>query len=289
PTRKVATRDIGSHIFNILRGDTPETYTARVTFTKNLTIKTLISSYLSTMGSTTPKSEPLPYWQVNVPPAERETECPLFLQNLKAKDTVIISTPDSSYRTLTWAEVREIIANNALDVFQRIPSDLRRYFAYSYFLKQKYGSVMNFVVRERLGWREPIVAEGKPFQSEGDVKILWNDWPYGIDSKIVHLVVWTKFELEDNPMTDDLTDEARSELEEFVQKNFGDIVGRENASQVVIWFKNWRVLKSIHSVEHFHIMLYDPDPEFIKIITNGDTPLNQRLRKDWRHPQNANE
>ncbi|CAL3962215.1 unnamed protein product [Diplocarpon coronariae] len=226
------------------------------------------------MGSTTPKSEPLPYWQVNVPPAERETECPLFLQNLKAKDTVIISTPDSSYRTLTWAE--------------RIPSDLRRYFAYSYFLKQKYGSVMNFVVRERLGWREPIVAEGKPFQSEGDVKILWNDWPYGIDSKIVHLVVWTKFELEDNPMTNDLTDEARSELEEFVQKNFGDIVGRENASQV-IWFKNWRVLKSIHSVEHFHIMLYDPDPEFIKIITNRDTPLNQRLRKDWRHPQNANE
>ncbi|PBP22640.1 hypothetical protein BUE80_DR006564 [Diplocarpon rosae] len=229
------------------------------------------------MGSTTPKAELLPYWQVNVPPAERESECPLYLQNLKAKDIFIISTPDSSYRTLTWAEVRAIIASNALHVFQRIPSDLRRYFAYNYFLKQKYGSVMNFVTRERLGWRDPIVAEGKPFQSEGDVKILWNDWPYGIDSKIVHLVVWTKFELEDDPETDDLTVQARGELEDFVRKNFGDVVGNENASHMVIWFKNWKALKSIHSVEHFHIMLYDPDPAFVKRITDGDLPPGRKL------------
>lgn len=29
-----------------------------------------------------------------------------------------------------------------------------------------------------------------------DVKIIYNDWPYGIDKSIVHLCVWTKFPLD---------------------------------------------------------------------------------------------
>lgn len=102
-----------------------------------------------------------------------------------------------------------------------------------------------------------------------DIKILYNDWPYGVDTKIVHLVVWTKFDLEDDPATDDLTPEARRQIDEYVQRTFCNKVAKEN----VIWFKNWRSLKSVHAVEHFHVMLYDPDPVFIKFITNGDAPM----------------
>lgn len=40
----------------------------------------------------------------------------------------------------------------------------------------------------------------------------------------------------------------------------------------VMWFKNWAALKSIHAVEHFHVMLFDPDPDFIRQVTNGDIP-----------------
>ncbi|KAH6709379.1 hypothetical protein BKA61DRAFT_614125 [Leptodontidium sp. MPI-SDFR-AT-0119] len=225
------------------------------------------------MGSLNPSPSTLPYWQINVHPPQREATCPAYLQNLKPKELAIISTPDNEYRTLSWSEVRHVIAINALDAFQRIPSDLRRYLAYNHYLKQKHGSVMNFILRERLSWTEPIVSDGKHFEKESDVKILWNDWPYGIDAKIVHLVVWTKFDLEDDPATDDLTDESRGEIERFVKGTFGDAVGEEN----VIWFKNWRSLKSVNTVEHFHVMLYDPDPEFIKRITNGDVPLSQKV------------
>jgi hypothetical protein len=55
---------------------------------------------------------------------------------------------------------------------------------------------------------------------QDDVKILFNDWPYGIDEKIVHLVVWTKFELEEDPATGDLTDETRTVMEDYVQRTF---------------------------------------------------------------------
>jgi hypothetical protein len=173
-------------------------------------------------------NESLPFWQVNVPEALRSLTCPEFLSNLSAKDRGIISTPDSQYHVLTWPEARRRIALNRLDLFQRVPSELRRYLAYNWKLKQDYGSVMEFVLSQRLGWTVPIQAQGKPFQHPGDLKILWNDWPYGIDPKIVHLVVWTKFDLEDDPATDDLTVQARKEIDDFVHETFCKRVGEEN-------------------------------------------------------------
>ena len=45
----------------------------------------------------------------------------------------------------------------------------------------------------------------------------------------------------------------------------------------VIWFKNWAKLKSIHAMEHFHVMMKDPDMEFIKEITKGDKPVSAQF------------
>jgi hypothetical protein len=176
------------------------------------------------MGST------IPYWQVNVPASQREEQCPEYIASLKDKDIGILSTPDNEYHVLTWPEVQKIISDNRIDFFQRVPSDLRRYLEYNFMLKKQYGSVMNFVLSKRLQWTEPITAAGKPFEKNEDLKILWNDWPYGIDKKIVHLVVWTKFELEDDEETGDLTERARGEIEGYVDRTFGEKVGRENVS-----------------------------------------------------------
>ncbi|RYO91293.1 hypothetical protein DL766_002036 [Monosporascus sp. MC13-8B] len=215
----------------------------------------------------------VPYWQVNVPDEERTNECPEFLRNLSVKDVGIISTPDSQYRAATWEEVQKLVQDNRLDLFQRVPSELRRYLAYTWRLRQEYGSVMNFVLTQRLQWEMPVVPKGKPFEFEEDIKILRNDWPYGIDKRIVHLVIWTKFDLEDNPITTDLTDKARGEIEAWVQQKFESIMPREQ----FIWFKNWKSLKSVQAVEHFHVMIFNPDPAFIEEITKGDIPLCQKF------------
>ncbi|RYP76185.1 hypothetical protein DL771_002009 [Monosporascus sp. 5C6A] len=215
----------------------------------------------------------VPYWQVNVPDEERTDECPGFLRNLSVKDIGIISTPDSEYRASTWEEVQKLVRDNRLDLFQRVPSELRRYLAYTWKLRQEYGSVMNFVLTQRLQWEMPVVPKGKPFEFEEDIKILRNDWPYGIDKRIVHLVVWTKFDLEEDPITADLTDKAREEIEAWVQQKFGSRMPREQ----FIWFKNWKSLKSVRAVEHFHVMIFNPNPAFIEEITKGDIPLCQKF------------
>ena len=65
-----------------------------------------------------------------------------------------------------------------------------------------------------------------------DIKIIYNDWPYGIDKSIVHLCVWTKFPLdvdEEDP-NGDLTPEMRAKIDGYVQRTFGSRVPAENVS-----------------------------------------------------------
>ncbi len=66
----------------------------------------------------------------------------------------------------------------------------------------------------------------------GDVKILYNDWPYGIDPNIVHLCVWAKFELEDDPKTGELMPTMRTQIDEYVDKTFKSRVSGENVREV---------------------------------------------------------
>lgn len=212
--------------------------------------------------------EELPFWLVNVPRDQWPAECPDFLRDVGEKDRMIIGTPDSDYKRLSWQEAQEIIRLNRVDLFRRVPSDLRKYRQYTHKLIKEHGSILNFIVKERLYWPD-LKQRGAPFEYPEDIKILYNDWPYGVDDKIVHLVIWTKFDLEEDPATSDLTIEARKEIDDFVNETFRSRVEPEN----VIWFKNWASLKSVHAVEHFHVMLYDPDMTFVEEITNGDVPM----------------
>jgi len=184
----------------------------------------------------------------------------------------VLSTPDKDYHYLSWDEVQEIIKTNRLDAFQRVPSQLRRYREYTYKLKQEYGSVLRFVVNERLRWTN-LDPRGAPFEFEEDYKILYNDWPYGIDKDIVHLVVWVKFVLEDDPDKDELTASTRKQMDQFVDRTFRRRVGSDR----VVWFRNWKSIKSVHAVEHFHIMLYQADLGFIDEITAGDRPFVETI------------
>lgn len=62
----------------------------------------------------------------------------------------------------------------------------------------------------------------------GDIKILYNDWPYGIDERIVHLVVWTKFDLNDDGQTDELSPQMRDRIDNYVSRTFRQKVPAED-------------------------------------------------------------
>ncbi len=161
-------------------------------------------------------------------------------------------------------------AQNNLGSFRRVPSDLRRYLKFKSDIQDRYGSMLNYVRQKRLCWPSVTPSGDPPFCNPSDYKILRNDWPYGIDVDIIHLVVWTKFLLEADPVTDDITPSARAAIKSFVVKFFCDIESGGLDRSRVIWFKNWTSLKSVNGIEHFHVMLYKAEEDFVNQITQGD-------------------
>jgi len=94
-----------------------------------------------------------------------------------------------------------------------------------------------------------------PFADPDDFKILRNDWPYGLESDITHLVVWMKNRIATDSVTGDLTPESRSMIEEFVRKTFVNRHDSNDAASSVMWFKNWTALQSIRGIDHVHVLV----------------------------------
>lgn len=57
---------------------------------------------------------------------------------------------------------------NRLEQFKRVPSELRRYRKYIADVKASHGSVMEFILRERLGWNGVVPSNKAAFASSGE-------------------------------------------------------------------------------------------------------------------------
>jgi hypothetical protein len=75
------------------------------------------------------------------------------------------------YAATGFADKLAFAGTNRIDRFQRVPSELRKYLEYMAQIKAEYGSVMRFVVKERLGWGdgslEDLRPRGGPFEYAG--------------------------------------------------------------------------------------------------------------------------
>ncbi|EEH35829.1 hypothetical protein PAAG_00152 [Paracoccidioides lutzii Pb01] len=192
--------------------------------------------------------------------------------NLTDVDRKVLLQTDDEFVFHDWADLRNIIATNNLEVFRRKPSDLLRYIAWTSDIKAQYGSITNYICKERLHWpldpskdptsqcRNPI-----PFADPSDFKILRNDWPYGFTPDITHLVVWLKNSIPVNAENGDLTSESRALIDRFIRQSFVARLEKlfPDAEDRVMWFKNWTALQSVRSVEHVHVLVRDVPDEII--------------------------
>ena len=72
---------------------------------------------------------------------------------------------------------------------------------------------------------------------------------------ITHLVIWIKNKIPTERESGDLTLEARQVIENFIQKTFVEQIGASNATDHVLWFKNWSSLQSIPGIDHVHVLV----------------------------------
>ncbi|KAI5289914.1 hypothetical protein KEM54_002910 [Ascosphaera aggregata] len=203
---------------------------------------------------------------------------PLNLE-LSDEDRRRFQERDEDFVYMTWDNLKATIASNNLAALRRIPSELRRYRVWSANIKLKYGSVANYVVRERLHW-PPVddmntqAVNPIPFADERDYRILRNDWPYGFVKGISHMCVWLKNSNIELKEDGDMTDDSRKLIEDFVQKKFIKRLESifDDAPDRVLWFKNWAALQSVKALQHIHVLVRDVPEEIITEWT-GETHL----------------
>lgn len=219
-----------------------------------------------------PDEHQLPYWLLNVPKSDWPKSCPDYLQDISPRNRAILSVDNDKFVKATWEQVKEIVHLGDINQFRRAPLDLRKYLKYTAKLKAAYSSISNFIITERLRWTT-LEPRAGPFEHPEDYKILYNDWPYALDPQITHLVCWVKFELAEDPTTNRSTPEAEKQMDDFVTRTFGNHLPEGS----VVWFKNYKALKSVHDLEHFHIMLHGASESFLRAVTGGDVPMVEKV------------
>ncbi|KAJ4403400.1 hypothetical protein N0V85_005105 [Neurospora sp. IMI 360204] len=157
--------------------------------------------------------------------------------------------------------------NNDLSVLKRKPSDLRRYMKWTAETKASYGSMTNYLLAHRLPktWGEPpfTPVSDVPFAEPSDYCVLLNDWPYGFEPGITHMVVWTRTAIATDDDRGDMTPESRKIVDDFAKRYFVDRLGPGDEDKV-LYFKNWVALQSVRALEHIHVLVKDVDPALIK-------------------------
>lgn len=121
-------------------------------------------------------------------------------------------------------------------------------------------------------WGRPpfTPASTVPFGDPSDYHVLLNDWPYGLEPDITHIVVWLRTLIPTDPDTGDMTTESRETIGRFVKQYFADTLGPGGEDRVV-WFKNWVALQSVRSLEHIHVLVHNVDDDTLERWT-GERP-----------------
>ena len=167
---------------------------------------------------------------------------------------------------------------------------MRRYIKWCVATKKEYGSIMAYVMQKRLKWKptsRSTAGTGPlfdyqspvPFRYANDYKILPNDWPYGLDKGIVHLIVWLKNRLDIEPPRGDMTLEARAQVEAFVRERFIEPIAElHGGPDRVIWFKNWVSLQSVPGIDHVHVLVRDVSQSTIdQCWTKGERSIQEQV------------
>jgi Protein of unknown function (DUF3605) len=138
--------------------------------------------------------------------------------------------------------------------------------------KAEYGSITQFLLINRLPkiWGTPPFTPISlvPFEDPSDYRVRLNDWPYGLQPDITHIVVWSRTIIPTDPETGDMTPSSRAIVQSFVQRYFTNSLG-PGGDHKVMWFKNWVALQSVRTLEHIHVMVHRVGPEILEEWTRG--------------------
>ncbi|KAJ5736427.1 uncharacterized protein N7483_001552 [Penicillium malachiteum] len=216
------------------------------------------------------------------------TQSPPF--ELSETDRAVLRAPQEDFPLHTWEEMKAIIgehysfeyieqtdhsAGRDMSLLRRTPLDLFNYIRWTLEAQRQDGSVLEFIIKNRLPWEPECHESGTvfpysnptPFTDPSDFCIRRNDWPYAMEEGMVHLVAWSKTPI----ATDDHGDPSPASckaIADFIERMFSEHVKRgKYAGDNLQWFRNRTKWQSVRSLDHIHLVLRDVNETFVTRIT----------------------
>jgi Protein of unknown function (DUF3605) len=147
---------------------------------------------------------------------------------------------------------------------RRTPTDMRNYLTWYHRTTETHRSVAEYVRKEKLKWDLPIEpASTMPFEDARDVKIIRNDWPYGLTPDITHMVVWSRARIPVTAEDGSPTEESTRLIERFIDRAFMRDIGA-GADDKLLWFKQKSKFQSVGALEHIHVLVRGVDELLIE-------------------------
>lgn len=150
---------------------------------------------------------------------------------------------------MEWDEAVSAIKNHHLEKLRRTPEQTTKYTEHKNLLSAKGISVADHMRLDRLQWPDMTPTNEEFLADPADIKVLYNDHPYGFVDGIEHVCVWTRARCPCDAHHVP-TEAAQQRIEDFLSQRF-KTVPRED----IIWFKNTAVLQSVPTMEHFHVLI----------------------------------
>ncbi|KAJ2080500.1 hypothetical protein H4R24_003020 [Coemansia sp. RSA 988] len=141
-------------------------------------------------------------------------------------------------RQFTWAEVKQVVAANRLELLGRVTPKEIAYREDMRQIREEYGSVVNYIRKVKL-------AEFIADDLEEHLMIL-NDYPYALPEDTTHYIMWSK-----KPLTPGIVPDPV--VREIIVARLDELYGRGNYEWV--WFVNPLHLQSIPEVVHGHLIV----------------------------------
>jgi hypothetical protein len=167
---------------------------------------------------------------------------------------------------LSWAEVQEVMASNALEKLGRMPEQLARYRQQTEVMRSEFVTVGDFILHHRFGFpyftrpedgKKYVVVpsssgrrtyddggdETVPTSSEGSERVVWakNDFPYALEADIGHFLLWSLQPL------------PPQQLEQLIRQ-------RVAPDEEFVYFVNPPALQSVQNVFHAHVLVHHQSP-----------------------------
>ena len=173
-------------------------------------------------------------------------------------------------KPLTWSQITHLVKTYQLERLGRSQSQLKSYHDFKEQMAQQGICLTTNLLVNTMHWlpadtdirlpaeeavQRVTYKDARLFAAAEDVYISINEFPYYIQERTLHLLVWVRSPMPPDPASDigDIDSTTKETIERYVMATFVRKAGVPRDH--LVWWKNYTKIQSIKAIPHVHVLI----------------------------------